>query len=67
MTVASLDSYPQTCPSAGPGYPGNLTPEQEKKLKQLREELTVAGYTERTDDPSLVSRAQGHSNVSCDS
>lgn len=53
--MASLDSYPQTAPSNGPGYPGALTPDQDTKLKQLRDDLTAAGYTERLDDPSLVS------------
>lgn len=52
--MASLDSYPQTAPSNGPGYPGALTNDQNTKLKQLHKELSAAGYTERLDDPSLV-------------
>ncbi|ORY76019.1 Sec14 cytosolic factor [Protomyces lactucae-debilis] len=52
--MASLDSYPQTCPSAGLGYPGNLTAEQQTKLEQLRSELVAESYKERTDDASLL-------------
>ena len=52
--MAPLDSYPQTCPSAGPGYPGHLSGDQQAKLDQLRKELHAEGFTERTDDPSLL-------------
>ena len=52
--MAPLDSYPQTCPSAGPGYPGHLSGDQQAKLEQLRKELHAEGFTDRTDDPSLL-------------
>ena len=64
IVPAPLDSYPQTCPSAGPGYPGNLNAEQEAKLKQIKEELTKEGYTERTDDASMVRSTQDHTDDS---
>ncbi|BFZ57733.1 cytosolic factor, phosphatidylinositol/phosphatidylcholine transfer protein [Savitreella phatthalungensis] len=54
MSPAPLNTYPQTCPSAGSGYPGNLTADQQAKLAELRKELENAGYTERIDDPSLL-------------
>lgn len=52
--MADLSTYPQTAPSNGPGYPGNLTSDQAAKLKQLHAELSAGGYTARLDDPTLV-------------
>lgn len=50
-----LASYPQTCaPGSVPGTPGNLTDDQKKTLKEFREQLEAAGYTERLDDSTLL-------------
>lgn len=39
-----------------PGHMGNLTPEQERALEQLRKELTKEGWIveARHDDPTLL-------------
>ncbi|CAR29231.1 hypothetical protein ZYGR_0Z01530 [Zygosaccharomyces rouxii] len=50
-----FESYPQSCrPEAGSGTPGNLDDAQKKALAELRSILESAGYTERTDDSTLL-------------
>ncbi|CAK7898366.1 Sec14p cytosolic factor [[Candida] anglica] len=50
-----LASYPQINePNGQTGYTCNLTDDQQVKLKQFREELTAAGFTDRLDDASLL-------------
>lgn len=50
-----LASFPQTGPADSPtGYPGNLTADQEQKVKQLKEELTAAGFNLRLDEATLL-------------
>lgn len=49
-------SFPQVSPAGTPqGYPGNLSPEQEEKVKELRTALQAKGFEVRLDDASLVS------------
>lgn len=50
--------YPTTSPNVQSGHPGHTTPEQDAKVYQLRTELERAGYSERLDTLSLVSRRQ---------
>ena len=48
-------SYPQnSAPDAGPGSPGNVTPEQQKAIDQLRAELKELGYKDRLDTASML-------------
>ncbi|ODQ80372.1 hypothetical protein BABINDRAFT_132805 [Babjeviella inositovora NRRL Y-12698] len=50
-----LASYPQkTAPTLQTGYTGNITPEQEAAVVELRTQLTEADYTERMDDATLL-------------
>lgn len=53
--ILTRASFPQTCPPGTPtGYPGNLTPEQETALKELRQKLVAEGYSLRLDDATLL-------------
>lgn len=47
--------YPTVPANPLPGHPGNLTPEQEKAVEELREALEKEGYTERLDTLTMVS------------
>lgn len=53
-TPVATQTYPQICPSAGPGHSGNLTADMESNLKELRAQLSKAGYVDRVDDASLL-------------
>lgn len=47
--------YPTADPEAGEGYYGHLTPEQQKKVDDLRSELAGEGYShDRLDTLTLV-------------
>lgn len=50
-----LASFPQVSePNGQTGYTCSLTDDQQKKLKDFRELLKAAGYTDRLDDASLL-------------
>lgn len=50
-----LESYPQIAPPNSPsGHPGHLNSDQEKALEHLRTIVDAQGYTERTDDATLL-------------
>jgi len=59
--------YPATNPEAGPGHPGNTTPEQDEKVEQLRKELLEAGYTERLDTHCMLRFLRARKFVVADS